>query len=202
MMTYLSEELYQKLPSWQGKSESICIAQYPLGNDAHIFEGVDSFNKVIDVITDIRKILGSIMLPPKSNPPVFVSVAGDDKDLSTLISSYSELISSLAKVGEVKIVSSKESNPKGCMSVLSSGCFTVNVEIIKFIKVEDEIKKIQKLIDEKQKPLDALKKKITGKDYASKVPEEVQIKEKEKMDLYEAEMKTLQANIDTFKKML
>lgn len=202
MMIYVSEELYQKLPSWEGKSESICIAKYPQCNDAHVFEGVDQFSKVIEVIGDIRKILGTVNLPPKSNPPVFVSVTGENKDHTDLIQHYGEFISALAKVGDIKLLVAGEEAPKGCMSVLSAGTFTLNVELFKFIKIEDEIKKISKSIAEKQKVIDNLKKKVDAKDYETKVPEDVRIKEREKLELYEAEMKTLQANIDTFQKML
>lgn len=202
MMTYLSEELYQKLPNWSGKSESICIAQFPLGDDAHIFQGVELFEKVSDIVTDIRKVLGTINLPPKSNPPVFIEVTSGDKTHTDLIPQFADYISSVTKVGEVKLLAAEEKAPKGSMSVLSSGSFTVHVDIVKFIKPEDEIKKIQKLISEKQKVIDSTKKKTEAKDYATKTPEEVRIKDKEKLDLLEAEIKTLQSNIDTFNKML
>lgn len=198
MMVYVTEELYQKLPTWEGKIESISIAKYPEGNEAHIFEGVDQFDKVIEVIGDIRKILGTVNLPPKSNPPVYIGVTGENN----LIADFAEFISALSKVGEIKVLAAGEEAPKGCMSVLSAGTFTVNVEIFKFIKIEDEIKKIMKSIAEKQKPIDTLKKKLSAKDYETKVPEDVRIKEKEKLELYEAEIKTLQTNVDTFQKML
>lgn len=202
MMTYLSEELYQKLPPWAGKAESICIAQYPTGNQDHIFQGVDLFDKVSDIVTDIRKVLGTINLPPKSNPPVFIEVTSGEKSHSDLITHFSEYISSVTKVGDVKLLSAEEKPPKGSMSVLSSGCFTVHVDIVKFIKPDEEIKKIQKLIAEKQKVIDSTKKKAEAKDYTTKTPEEVRVKDKEKVELLEAEIKTLQSNIDTFKKML
>lgn len=202
MMTYISEELYQKLPQWDAKSESICIAQYPVGNDAHVFTGIELFDKVSDVVTDIRKVLGTINLPPKSNPPVFVEVVSGDKGHSDLIIQFADYIASVAKVGEVKLLAAGESAPKGSMSILSSGCFTIHVDIVKFIKPEDEIKKIQKLIGEKQKVIDATKKKSEAKDYTTKTPEEVRIKDKEKVELLEAEIKTLRSNVDTFQKML
>ena len=202
MMTYVSEELYQKLPPWAGKSESICIAQYPVGEDAHIFQNTELFNKVSDIVTDIRKILGTITLPPKSNPSVFIEVANGDKAHADLVTGFSDYISSVAKVGEVKLLAAGEGAPKGSMSVLSSGSFTIHVDIIKFIKPDEEIKKIQKLIAEKQKVIDSTKKKAEAKDYTTKTPEEVRIKDKEKVELLEAEIKTLTSNIDTFKKML
>jgi valyl-tRNA synthetase len=136
MMTYISEELYQKLPEWQGKSKSICIADYPVSNSQHIFAESDSFNSTIEIISDIRKIIGTINLPPKSNPPVFISVQDNDAAGVDLIKSFGTFIAALSKVGEIQI---SNAAPNGCISVLSAKIFTVNVEVIKFIKVEDEV---------------------------------------------------------------
>ena len=202
MMTYISEELYQKLPSWPTKSESICIAEYPVSNPAFSFEGTEAFDSVFEVVTDIRKILGTITLPPKSNPPVYISITGQNPLSVDLIKTFSEFISNLSKVGEVSVLSANQEAPKGCISVLSAKVFTLHVEVIKFIKVDEEVKKIQKLIAEKEKATDTLRKKLEAKDYASRVPEEVRLKEKEKLELYEAELKTLQVNVETFKKMV
>jgi valyl-tRNA synthetase len=201
MMTYISEELFQKLPSWPGKPESVCIAPYPEPNANHIFEGVEQFDSLFEVITDIRKILGTINLPPKSNPPVFVAVTNQDAAGVDLITTFGDFISNLSKTGEVKVLTAGESAPKGCISVLSAKNFTLHVEVIKFIKVDEEIKKIQKTISEKDKAVETLKKKMEAKDYTSKVPEDVRVKDQEKLDLYEAELTTLRGNIATFEKM-
>jgi len=48
MMPFLSEELYQKLPAFAGKCESIVIANYPEENKEWINEQVENdFNKIL-----------------------------------------------------------------------------------------------------------------------------------------------------------
>lgn len=204
MMTYISEELYQKLPAWEGKAESVSIASYPQGDQRFIFEGTEQFDSVFDIVTDIRKILGTITLPPKSNPPVYVSVAPGDTRASSedLVRTFGEFIGNLSKTGDVKVLEEGTQAPKGCITVLSSRVFTLHVEVIKFIKVEDEIKKIEKSVTEKEKAIAPLKKKIEAEDYETKVPEEVRNKEKEKLALYQAELATLKTNIDTYKNLI
>ena len=202
MMIYISEELYQKLPSWPGKSESICIAKFPQANDQHIFKGVEGIDQLLEVITDVRKIVAKVNLPPKSNPPVHIQIVNGDQQATELIQTFGTFISALGKVGEVSVLAAGQPAPKGCISVLSAKNFTVNVEVAGFIKVEDEVKKIQAAISEKEKASAALRKKVTAADYEKKVPKDVQIKEKEKLDLYDAEIKTLQANIELIKAVI
>lgn len=203
MMPYISEELYQKLPVWPAKSKTISLAGYPLGRPDHRFEEVGQFDSLFEVITDIRKLLGALNLPPKSSPQVHVAVAAGDlrAQHEALIRDYAEFVASLAKTGEVRVLEGAAGAPKGCMSVLSSKVFTLHVEVGQFIKVEDEIKKIQKAVSEKEKAIEALKKKQASAEY-QKTPEDIKLKDKEKLELYEAELATLQTNIDGYKKLV
>lgn len=200
LMIYLSEELYQKLPNWQGKSNTVSLAPYPQHNPAFVFEGVDSFQSILDVVTDIRRIIGKMNLPAKSEPLVFVSVAGDEPKLSGYLATYLHAISVQAKSGPVAIIKAADPAPKGCASVLSSKVLTVHVEVSKFINVNDEIKKIEKQIAEKQKSIDANTTRMGKPEYA-KVPDNVKAQDKEKMALLEAEISTLRASIDTLKQV-
>jgi valyl-tRNA synthetase len=47
MMPFISEELYQKLPAFDGKAKSITIAPYPTPLQEQ-FEGAESYFKAID----------------------------------------------------------------------------------------------------------------------------------------------------------
>lgn len=203
MMPYISEELYQKLPAWPAKSKTVSLAGYPEPHADHFFEDIGQFDSLFEVITDIRKLLGALNLPPKSFPQVHVAVApGETRAQSeALIREYGEFVASLAKTGEVRLLEGAAAAPKGCMSVLSSKVFTVHVEVGQFIKVEDEIKKIQKAVAEKEKAVEVLKKKQASAEY-QKTPEDIKQKDKEKLDLYEAELATLRSNIDGYKKLV
>ena len=200
MMTYISEELYQKLPAWEGKSESICIAPYPQADSAHIFADADQFDQMLDIITEIRKVLGKITLPPKSSPPVLVVPPAGDQKAADLIKTYSEFISMLSKVGEVSVLVAGQEVPKGSVSVLTGG-FNVHVDVIKFFKADDEIKKLQKTVTEKEKAIETLNKKRADAKYAS-TPENIKEQDKQKLATYEAELESLRVNVDMFKKML
>lgn len=47
MMPFISEELYQKLPNFDGKAKSITISPYPISLEEK-FEGVGEYFKNID----------------------------------------------------------------------------------------------------------------------------------------------------------
>ena len=105
LMPFISEELYQKLPEFEGKIESICIAQYPEYNADFDFEGVGQFNDVIAIVGKLRSILGSVTLPGKTRPEVYITISGDDAEAKALlVAEYAELIALLTKTTQVRIL--------------------------------------------------------------------------------------------------
>ena len=70
------------------------------------------------------------------------------------------------------------------------------------VRWEREKRKKQDEAPAKKTRRKSTKKKAEAKDYITKTPEEVRLKDKEKVELLEAEIKQLQSNIDPFTKML
>lgn len=100
-MVFISEELYQKLPAWPGKKDSICIADYPLGDDAFTFAESSQFQEVLNVINTSRSVFGGVTLNPKAKPDLYVVIPQGQEALVNVFSQYSELISALAVAGKV-----------------------------------------------------------------------------------------------------
>lgn len=102
MMPFISEELYQKLPNWEGKSESICISEYPLGDNDFIFEGVEKFNDVLVILREIRSLLGNVTLPGSCRPHVYITVDESDQASKDIVTGFGDIIAKLAKTQTVR----------------------------------------------------------------------------------------------------
>lgn len=100
MMVFVSEELYQKLPAWNGKSESIVIAQYPLINPLYEFEGIEGFQTVQNIIDETRKIFGGVTLLPKAKPDISIVIENNEIE-SSLVNEFTSFIIQLTKAGKV-----------------------------------------------------------------------------------------------------
>jgi len=74
MMPFLTEELYQKLSTFENKAKSVSIAPFPETNkDFEFSEAAESFDLVLEMLNTLRQSMGSINLPPKSSPMAYLS---------------------------------------------------------------------------------------------------------------------------------
>ena len=79
MMPFITEELYQKLPSFPKKAKSITIAPYPTPIEdryegcQEYFKAIESdFQRVNKIAGILRSIASSVNLPPQIRPNAFI----------------------------------------------------------------------------------------------------------------------------------
>lgn len=89
MMPFLSEELYQKFPDFEGKGTSICVNEYPVENKEHDNPTLENdFNIINSISKTIRSLTSSINLPKSANPACYAIIIGETAaELNELISS-------------------------------------------------------------------------------------------------------------------
>ncbi len=81
-----------------------------------------------------------------------------------MISQYGDLVATLGKAGEVKVVKSEAEVPKGSGSI-NYETDMIYVQLGEYINFEEESKKYQKKLDEIQGFIDNIRKKTEVKDY-------------------------------------
>ena len=69
------------------------------------------------------------------------------------------------------------------------------------INLDNELKRLNKNLNDKQKYVDGLRKKIENKDYQKRVKEEIQKEDKDKLDKALIEIKKLKENVDNLNKL-
>lgn len=72
MMPFLSEELFQKLPAFEGKTESICVNEYPKENAAFDNPAVEAdFTAINNISKTIRSLIANVNLPKSAHPACY-----------------------------------------------------------------------------------------------------------------------------------
>lgn len=208
IMPFITEELYQKLPQFAGKSESICIAPYPLEHaewNTNSKEIDSHFEYVMNIVRMIRSMCSSANLPPSAKPQVylvFLDNSAETLAFRTLLQNENELIVTLSKSKKVDVLANKSEVPIGCIQDIVNNMVEVHLYLKEHIKPEDEIKRLTKKIEANNGFMEALKKKMTIKDYDTKVPENVKQLNKEKMDAFIVDNEKLTEALNDMKKLL
>lgn len=103
-MPFISEELYQKLPYWESKYESICIAPYPTGNNWKLdFKAIqDEFEIANAVAKTIRSLKSSFEIPLSIKPAIYALPSSDTE--RAIIERNQDLITTLGRSSKVLII--------------------------------------------------------------------------------------------------
>eukprot|EP00826_Nyctotherus_ovalis_P006805 TRINITY_DN11652_c0_g1_i2.p1 TRINITY_DN11652_c0_g1~~TRINITY_DN11652_c0_g1_i2.p1 ORF type:complete len:115 (+),score=41.53 TRINITY_DN11652_c0_g1_i2:107-451(+) len=88
-------------------------------------------------------------------------------------------ISALGRVGKVECRSDR--SLEGCVRHVINPKLSVYLQVKGAVDLQDEIKRLNKKVNQLEEMLQKLEKKMKVRDYEVKVPEEVRLKNKEKL---------------------
>jgi valyl-tRNA synthetase len=201
MMPFLTEELFQKLPGFNGKSESICLEQYPRESDQLNNPDAESkFESVLTFVKEVRALLGPLNLPSKHKPKLFLTFIKEDKELGDLLMKYQDFIIMMTKTESMEFML-LEKLPKECLETVVFVKLKVNAFVKGFLNIDKEIKKTEKKINQTKKNLEKLDRKMEMPDYQEKTPEDIRLKEETKAQNYKSELVVLEGIIQKFMAM-
>ena len=202
MMPFLTEELFQKLPAFPGKSESICLEPFPAGEDKlNDPKAEQQFEQVLTFIRDIRALLGPLNLPSKHKPKLYLTFIEDkDGELSDLLMEYKDFILMMTKTSSVEFAS-LEDLPKECLETVVFAKLKVNALVKGFLDIDKEIKKTEKKINGVSKQIEKMDRKMAMPDYSKNTPEAIRLKEEAKVKSYHTEIDALKEILRKFEAM-
>ena len=173
MMPFLTEELYQRLPTSASKAESICIAAYPeavLGWQNCLLD--EKMTLLKSVIGGFRSQTSQLGIKPNARPVGFVYMA--DADEAKFVSKVASHVVTLAKLdSNFTVLGAGQVQPTGLVvSVVSDKCtlFIDAAGLVDFKAEIDKLIKRQNLVD---KSLAGIEKKKSLPGYTEKVPAEI-----------------------------
>ncbi|XP_053610206.1 valine--tRNA ligase isoform X2 [Plodia interpunctella] len=194
-MPFVTEELYQRLPSKKRDSPSICVASYPTDSDTpwrseDLESSVDTVLKMVHVIRSTRS---EYNLTNKQKTTAHLIITDPRcEELKGLFRSLQSLANSEL---------SEDEAPLGCSILTVSDKIEVRLVLKGLIDPQKEITKLEKKKDSLSQTISKLQQAIAADDYTTKVPVEVQKSNIEKLAQSVGEIERLQAAIETLKLM-
>lgn len=192
LLPFVTEELFQRLPSRPGKANSICISEYPLGVISWINAPLeDQMALALDLVGGIRSHCSQLQLAPACKPPGFILPANDEAS-DAITKDMLRVIQVLTKVGSLeKTLTEKE----GIMHSPVSVSYTIGLDVKDVIDLSLELKKSYKNLQTGQKQVETLTKKMQAPGYEEKSSGEIKEKNKEKLAEYEVQVAEAEKSI-------
>ena len=194
-MPFITEEIWGYLP---GNSERLISSAWPEYSEKNNFSDAEKqMELVMNIVRSIRNIKAEMdVLPSKKVNAYFIP--GDD-EIKRMIEEGQGYFSNLAKVEEIKIISSKEEAGDNAASSVIDGV-EIYIPLADLIDFEKEVERLEK---EKSKLDGEIKRasgKLNNKKFTDKAPEKVVAAEKEKLEKYKDMYNKVIERIEQLKK--
>jgi valyl-tRNA synthetase len=200
VMPFVAESLWQALnqaaaerglPTPATAEESVTIAKWPTYPDTWIDAGVEiRFARMQDLVKGVREVRNRYQVEDKHRLDVVIkcddSVAADFNSLAAFIGPLAGIANLVAGSNVVK--------PKQAGAIVRPE-YEAYVALAGLIDVPKEIQRLEKLIAEKKKALDAARAKLANEKFVSSAPSEVVQQQRDLAADIEKQLVTLQENL-------
>ena len=186
MLSFLTEEIYRKLPNTRG---NIISAPYPQVEEAREDEVLAvHFELLQDLVQKVRTLRSEFTIPPSKKIGLAVRC---DEELYDFFKEAGDLIASLVKAEEITFVT--EDRPfSGAVTAVGKG-FEAHALIRDLIDMDKEIDRMKKTLEKNIKMKAQTEKKLANENFTSRAPADVIAKEKEKLDEFAQAIEKMEA---------
>ena len=179
-VSFLSEEIYQKLPNHTG---TVITGAYPEFSEERRDEATQrAFSALQDMIRGVRTLRSEFAIPPEKKIRVAVKV-DEGFFAADFFAAHIELAASLMNASELT-VSAQAPEGEGAIPVAGTG-YESFVFVRDVIDVEAETGKMKKEIEKLVKLIKSTEGKLSNDKFISNAPEQVIIKEREKLSEFQ-----------------
>jgi valyl-tRNA synthetase len=203
MMPFVTEELWQRLPGrgtlGTDECESIIIAPYPECIASYRNDEVEkSMETAMKVVKACRSLRASYNIQNKTLTHFYVKVAADS---FSAVSNQKDDIMTLGKASAVELNTPDDEIPAMVGTLIVDDQLTVLMDVKGLVDFKVEINRLQKNLKSTLPQLAQLETKVAAAEYATKVPEEVQKDDAERLDSLTKKKKEIEEAITNFEKL-
>ena len=193
-MPFITEEIWQKIPG--NENTYIMTSAWPLVDESNSDSKSSSdMDKLIDTICAIRNTRSFWNI--KHNSEIDVHIAIENKEEELLVKGNLKYIKKMARCNVVEIGQDIK-RPKESVTTLI-GKIRIFIPLSGEIDVVEEKQRVEKKIDNIEKYLITIEKKLSNKAFVKNAPQEVIEKEESKRAKYEEQLKILKENLFALK---
>ena len=196
---FLNEAASQRgVPTPAAASRFVMLASWPEANAAHHDESIErQFSEFQEVVGAIRRIRASQNIPPRETVPVAVRCSASSRDLLEPMRSYFEGLAGAEIVSLGPEASPFETDAPLALTAID---MDVHVNLEKFIDVDAELSRLEKLLGQLVKQITGKEQKLGNESFVSRAPQEVVARERETLHDLQRQRESVQGDIDRLKK--
>ena len=191
MLSFITEEIYSKLPNTEGKVITASFPEYKVGriheDEAHLMECMQ------DVVRGIRNSRAELGIPADKKLRIVVR-PDEDGRLASFMVSHANLLKNFTNAESIEIDAKKAVSVEGAFPVAGQG-FESYVFVRDAIDVDKEIARLEDDIAKTQVLLDVTLKKLSNEKFISFAKPEAIDKEKAKKKEFEEKIEKSQNHI-------
>lgn len=192
-MPFITEELWWKVRP-RGEREACIVSEWPKSNPAFASKtSGELFSVIQEMISGIRNIKSQYNVPPGKTISALVNLGDDQQELESALSSNTRYFERLAKTESFEVVAGGDRPPASASVVVGKN--EVYVPLAEMIDLEVERGRLQKEVDQKDKFLKGLQRKLENEQFISRAPEAVVAAERAKVSVVLDELTRLNASI-------
>jgi len=175
----------------------VMVSAWPQSIASHYDESIErQFAEFQEIVSAIRKIRASQNIPPREIVPVAIRCSESSQALLDPMRSYFE---GLAGAEIVTLGPEAKSFETDAPSALTSIDVDVHVDLEKFIDIDAELSRLEKLVTQLIKQITVKEQKLTNENFVSRAPQEVVTKERESLGDLKRQHQSVQGDIERLK---
>ena len=192
-MPYITEELWSRIAVREAH-DALIAASWPSVNQSALDEKAAShFELIKDVITGIRNIRAQYSVPPREPISATISFSDEKVGEGFSLSDYDSYFRRLVWIDELTTGIKLQKPPASASSIV--GAIEVFVPLEGLIDLGVERERLEKEIEQKEKFLSSLQKKLQNEQFVARAPQEIVDGERAKEKEAIAELNLLKSNL-------
>jgi valyl-tRNA synthetase len=193
IIPFITEEIFTQVKGFtQNESTSIMVSSFPLFAENLVNEKAASEVEWLKkVIVTIRTIRSEMNIKPGLSIPLYIKNATTDELIK--LEATKSLIESTAKISDIMV---SDEVPMSVTSLVDS--MELHIPLAGLIDVSAERERLKKEQEKLEKEISRLMGKLTNEKFVANAPEDVVLKEKEKLQEYQFNQRKLR---DQFEKL-
>lgn len=194
MIPFITEEIWQKTKSLildNNAPSSIMIAPYPNKTNLGSEQAKQDIDWIKGIILSVRNIRGEMNISPAKALPLFLNNASDADRLK--LKEHENYLKSLAKLESIVCLNKGDDIPQSATQLV--GSMEILVPMKGLINKEEEIDRLQKKITKLELEIKKIIGKLSNAKFVDHAPEDVVIKEKEKLADFQLSFNKLKEQI-------
>ena len=174
---FVTEEIWETMHK---ESEPLCLQNWPnkLLKEQNL-EAEERMDLIIELIGAIRNIRSNWGIKPNEKINCFLS--SPEKKSLEILNESSQIITTLTGINQIT-VANKDNNQKNTAKAVVKN-IKCSIPLDALIDIKKEKLKINKIIDEQNKLIQNLSKRLKNKNFLDKAPNEVVVKEQDRLKL-------------------